>query len=71
MIVCDGLKVSECILRSEITEMELVSRFRCNGLNGYPARVDDLLEIRETAILIWTVLIMRSDSAMTRQMCRG
>lgn len=50
MIVCDGLKVSECILRSEITEMELVSRFRCNGLNGYPARVDDLLEIRETAI---------------------
>ena len=49
MIVCDGLKFPECILRSEITELELVSRFRCNGSNGYPARGDDLLEIRETA----------------------
>ncbi len=34
---------------SEITEMELVSQFRCNGSNGYLAWVDDLLEIRETA----------------------
>ena len=42
MIVCDGLKVPECILRSEITELELVSRFRCNGSNGYSARGDDI-----------------------------
>lgn len=34
---------------SEVTEMELVSQFRCNGSNGYLAWVDDLLEIRETA----------------------
>lgn len=34
---------------SEITEMELLSQFRCNGSNGYLAWVDDLLEIRETA----------------------
>ena len=34
---------------SEITDMELVSQFRCNGSNGYLAWVDDLLEIRETA----------------------
>ncbi|MCR5179024.1 MAG: DUF2075 domain-containing protein [Lachnospiraceae bacterium] len=34
---------------SEITEMELVSQFRCNGSNGYIAWIDDLLEIRETA----------------------
>ena len=34
---------------SEVTEMELVSQFRCNGSNGYLAWIDDLLEIRETA----------------------
>lgn len=34
---------------SEVTEMELISQFRCNGSNGYLAWVDDLLEIRETA----------------------
>lgn len=34
---------------SEVTELELVSQFRCNGSNGYLAWVDDLLEIRETA----------------------
>lgn len=34
---------------SEVTEMELVSQFRCNGSNGYLAWVDDILEIRETA----------------------
>ncbi len=34
---------------SEITEMELLSQFRCNGSNGYLAWIDDLLEIRETA----------------------
>ena len=34
---------------SEVTEMELISQFRCNGSNGYLAWVDDLLEIRDTA----------------------
>lgn len=34
---------------SEITEMELISQFRCNGSDGYLAWVDNLLEIRETA----------------------
>ncbi|MCR5604790.1 MAG: DUF2075 domain-containing protein [Lachnospiraceae bacterium] len=34
---------------SEVTEMELVSQFRCNGSNGYLAWIDDILEIRETA----------------------
>lgn len=34
---------------SEITEMELMSQFRCNGSNGYLAWLDDVLEIRETA----------------------
>ncbi len=34
---------------SEVTEMELLSQFRCNGSNGYLAWLDDLLEIHETA----------------------
>ncbi len=34
---------------SEVTEMELVSQFRCNGSNGYLAWLDNILEIRETA----------------------
>lgn len=34
---------------SEVTELELVSQFRCNGSNGYLAWIDDLLDIRETA----------------------
>ena len=34
---------------SEVTEMELVSQFRCNGSNGYLAWLDDLLEIRKSA----------------------
>ena len=34
---------------SEVTKMELVSQFRCNGSNGYLAFVDDLLDIRRTA----------------------
>ena len=34
---------------SEVTEMELVSQFRCNGSNGYLAWVDDVLDIRKTA----------------------
>lgn len=32
-----------------ITEMELVSQFRCNGSDGYLAWLDHTLEIRETA----------------------
>ena len=34
---------------SEVSELELLSQFRCNGSNGYLAWVDNLLEIRETA----------------------
>ncbi len=34
---------------SEVTEMEIVSQFRCNGSKGYLASIDGLLEIRETA----------------------
>ena len=34
---------------SEVTKMELVSQFRCNGSNGYLAWLDNLLEIRKTA----------------------
>ena len=34
---------------SEVSEMELLSQFRCNGSNGYLAWLDDLLDIRKTA----------------------
>ena len=34
---------------SEVTKMELVSQFSCNGSNGYLAWLDNLLEIRNTA----------------------
>ena len=34
---------------SEVTRMELLSQFRCNGSDGYLAWLDDMLEIRETA----------------------
>lgn len=37
------------LLESEVTEMELVSQFRCNGSDGYLAWLDDVLEIRKTA----------------------
>ena len=36
-------------LDSEISEMELVSQFRCNGSDGYLAWLDNVLEIRSTA----------------------
>lgn len=36
-------------LESDVTELELLSQFRCNGSNGYLAWLDDVLEIRETA----------------------
>jgi uncharacterized protein len=32
-----------------VTEMDLVSQFRCNGSDGYLAWVDNVLQIRETA----------------------
>ena len=34
---------------AEVTEMELLSQFRCNGSNGYLAWIDNTLGIRETA----------------------
>lgn len=34
---------------AEITYMELVSQFRCNGSDGYLAWLDNVLQIRETA----------------------
>ncbi len=34
---------------AQITTMELVSQFRCNGSDGYLAWLDNALEIRETA----------------------
>ena len=34
---------------AEITHMELISQFRCNGSDGYLAWLDNVLEIRETA----------------------
>ncbi len=33
---------------SEVTEIELVSQFRCNGSDGYLAWIDNALQIRET-----------------------
>ncbi len=36
-------------MESQVTEMELLSQFRCNGSDGYLAWVDDVLEIRPTA----------------------
>ena len=36
---------------SEIYELELVSRFRCNGSDGYISWLDNTLEIRDTANL--------------------
>ncbi len=34
---------------AEVTEMELLSQFRCNGSDGYLAWLDEVLEIRDTA----------------------
>ena len=36
-------------LQSDVTELELVSQFRCNGSDGYLAWVDNTLQIRSTA----------------------
>lgn len=35
--------------KAQVTEMELVSQFRCNGSDGYLAWLDYTLEIRDTA----------------------
>ena len=35
--------------KAQVTEMELVSQFRCNGSDGYLAWLDHTLEIRDTA----------------------
>ena len=35
--------------KAEVTEMELLSQFRCNGSDGYLAWIDNTLGIRETA----------------------
>ena len=35
--------------KAQVTEMELVSQFRCNGSDGYLAWLDHTLEIRNTA----------------------
>ena len=45
----DEIKKWAKSMHSEITEMELLSQFRCNGSDGYLAWIDDVLEIRETA----------------------
>lgn len=45
----DEIKRWAALEGSEVTEMELVSQFRCNGSNGYLAWLDNVLEIRETA----------------------
>lgn len=37
------------LTNAEITHMELISQFRCNGSDGYLAWLDNVLEIRETA----------------------
>jgi hypothetical protein len=35
--------------QSTVTELDLVSQFRCNGSDGYLAWIDNSLQIRETA----------------------
>lgn len=35
--------------KSNVTEMELISQFRCNGSDGYLAWLDNVLQIRSTA----------------------
>lgn len=36
-------------LGASVTEMELISQFRCNGSDGYLAWLDNILQIKETA----------------------
>ena len=44
-----GIRAYAAIEGSEVTELELLSQFRCNGSDGYLAWIDDLLDFRETA----------------------
>lgn len=45
----DGIRKWAEEENAQITEMELVSQFRCNGSDGYLAWLDHTLEIRDTA----------------------
>ncbi len=45
----DAIKQRAAELGSAVTELGLVSQFRCNGSDGYLAWVDSSLQIRETA----------------------
>lgn len=45
----DEIKDWAMFYNAEVTELELVSQFRCNGSDGYLAWVDHTLGIRETA----------------------
>lgn len=45
----DEIKLWANKLNSTVTELELVSQFRCNGSDGYLAWIDNSLQIRETA----------------------
>lgn len=45
----DGIKHWASQLNAVVTELDLVSQFRCNGSDGYLAWVDNSLQIRETA----------------------
>lgn len=45
----DAIKHWASELGSVVTELDLVSQFRCNGSDGYIAWVDNSLQIRETA----------------------
>lgn len=45
----DGIKKWAKVESSEITQLKLLSQFRCNGSDGYLAWVDNTLEIQPTA----------------------
>lgn len=45
----EEIKKWAALAGAEVTQMELVSQFRCNGSDGYLAWLDDVLGIRETA----------------------
>lgn len=45
----DRIKEWALKLDSHVTELDLVSQFRCNGSDGYLSWVDNTLQIRETA----------------------
>lgn len=45
----DEIKKYAKQFHAEVTQLELVSQFRCDGSDGYIAWLDDVLQIRETA----------------------